>query len=627
VTADIDGVTFEAEVKISVSPARELVLELSASGVRTTLNRPALLKIRAMDKLDGGTLVPADDADIIVTEPKNLADVVTAVPNSGQGALDTEIRQVGISHVASGDLLVEASVPTGTAEAHVEVWPATGPYVLTWERLDAPRPAPAQTAPPWRMTWDGEEGAWRCEPLLLKLMRGVDGGIEPQPIGSVEISDSRGWLELETAPEQAGEGSIVRVQGKAGRVRPEISEFDSPSSIRAVHPLPEYRPPVTPVYTVATFSASLEEGGEIVASLEVPCLVEPPQIRWHARQDEILRLSGEHHQIELTINSSSLPPHWQSRMEIMVAFNDPEAAERRGVALGHARARSSMVDDSGSFEGTAGATVDLSELPGDSDGDLSDDDLGWVSGTIQVTSSQLCFRKVDRVPEVPDPESLDLAVVVRSPYLGVTDRETIPVNVQPQLAALYLGAYPYKDYPWEDLKSLIQVIRDDQGAATSWSKLPLTLKHIATDGWPAPPVRWSFVDEEKDEGASEALDDHLTPSAGTASEYVAPHRARWEELGNPEERAIQCHIGSGEETAYVDEARDQDLYLSGAIQATLILAEALPKIKVAVGVKPSGLPDSVDGLALRDERIYDALNRSFVLEVDLQRLPLDRRET
>jgi hypothetical protein len=603
VTTDIDGVRLEAEVRISVSPARELVLELSTSRVRTTLNRPALLTVRAMDRLDGGTLVPADDADITVTEPKGLEDVVTVVPSSGRGALTTEIRQVGISNVDSGALVVEASVPTGGAEARVEVWPATGPYVLTWERLESPEVPLAGPPPPWRVVWHPEEGAWRCEPLLLKLMHAVDGRIEAQPIGRVEVRDSQGWLEVQGQPEPYGEGTLVRVRANPNAIRPEIGPGLGPPTIRAVDAVPEKDERPEPIYTVATVSVSREGDEELVATTDVACVAVPPQIAWRVRQAQVLRMSGGHEAIDLTIDGD-LPTPWQYGIELLVALEEPEAAERRGIALGQASARSSLLDQ---------------DLAGDSD-------LGWVSGTIGITSERLCFRKVDTIPEDPEPETLDLAVVVRSPYLGVTHRQTIPVKVQPQLVALYLGAHPWEAYPWEIARNKIQVIRDDQAGATSWSKLPLTLKHIAADGWPDPPVRWSFAYAGEPDGTADPLGDRLTPSAGTASEYVAPRRAMWEERGKPVDRAIQCKIGPGENTEYVDEA-DRGLYLSGAITAVLQLAEALPKIKLNLGVKPAGLPDAAEALALRDESIYDALNREFVIEVDLQRLPLDRRET
>jgi len=602
VNADVDGTAIEAEVRITVSPPRELILELSATQVRTTLNRPALLTVRAMDRLDGGRLVPADDADITVTEPKGLADVVRAVPSRGQGALDTEIRQVGISDVDSGTLSVEARVSTGAAEAQVEVWPATGPYVLTWERLESPEVQLTGPPPPWRVVWHVEESAWRCEPLLLKLMHAVDGRTEAQPIGSVEISDSQGWLEVQGQPEPHGEGTIVRVRAKAHAIRPEIGPGVGPPTIRAVDAVPQKDERPEPIYTVATFSVSREGDEDIVASADVACVVVPPQTRWRGRQAEVLRMSGGHEEIDLTIDGD-LPTPWQYGIELLVAFAEPEAAERRGIALGQASTRSSLLDQ---------------DWAGDSD-------LGWVSGTIGITSERLCFRKVDTIPEDPHPETLDLAVVVRSPYLGVTDRQTIPVELQPQLVALYLGAHPWEAYPWEIARNKIQVIRDDQGAATSWSKLPLTLKHIAADGWPDPPVRWSFAHAEEPDGTADPLGDRLTATAGTASEYVAPRRAMWEELGKPVDRAIQCQIGPGEKTAYVDEA-DKGLYSSGAITAMLQLAEALPKIKLRLGMKPAGLPDAPEQLALRDKSIYDALNRKFDVEVDLQRLPLDRGE-
>lgn len=597
VTADLDGMVLEQKVFITVHPARQLELQLSRDQVRTALNKAVELKVSALEVLEDGTRIPADDVSIHLKVSAALAEVTTIAPDNGQGKLKAKITQTAVSKVTSGELLIEARARDGAILKSIPLHLVAGRYVLTLE--PEKKPQDALPAAPLSISWDAERGTWRCDPVRLRLKWGLEGQEVPERIADVDVGDSQGWLEIRQMEYHGEEGCVVVLGSKQDRLS-DISppETDAPV-IQVVETLPEPQAPWRALSTLVTFSAYKEQGdAAAAAAVQDEFTVQPPEVCWQTRQETPLRLSGAQEQAELEINSGDLPPGWDRAVEILVAFDHPTWARKRGLAL-------------------AAELV----LPGGQQADA----LARLRGQIKMSSQTLCLRKLKTIEADPDPEPESLFVVLRGPYYGVTGAEWVVFNVQPQLVALYLGTYPCEDYPWHEAKRHVQVIRDDQTAPTPWSTLPLSLRHLSEEGWPAPPVHWRFAEEQPGGDTAKQLDDRFLAN-GPEGEYIAPRQEKWAECNNPSQRAILCHIGPGDEPKWVDEEIDPDLYLAAVIPATLTLAEALPKITVQVKARPKGLPDSADSLDIRDRGIYDALNRTFMLEVDLQRLPLDRRK-
>jgi len=613
VRAEIEDLVLEGEVQITVHPVRKLALVVSDPYVRTSLDESVTLTIKAMDILPDGSRVSADDAEISIAVQERLADVVSVTPHRGRGELGTEIRQTTLSKVSSGELLVQAQVEQGAVKDRLPLYVTSGKYVLTWQRLARREDAPSDA--PWSIYWDPARLAWRCEPIKLRLSWGVEGLMEPRIIEDVLMEDLEEWLEIERLRSEREEGCVVYLRVKPSKVAELVPSVSGDPTICAVDPLPEPRPPWRVLETEVTLSAMVKGETDAAAWVEIPCAVEPPRIPWQVSQPETLRLSGEREQVDVKIDSGNLPRGWNKGLEILVAFADPDRAERMGLSLGRLTLGSSLA---------YAPTEETSQGRADAESE-SVSERARIRGVIQVRSHRLCLRSRRTVPVDPDPECLKLSLVLQSPERGVTRAQQIPIRFQPQLTALHLGAYPSEQYPWHRARYKLQVIREDQPSPTLWSTLTLSLHHLSGDGWAAPPVKWRFSKDQPGGESAKQMDDRFTSAAGVESAYIAPNRPTWVEADKPSQRAILCIIGPGMETEYVDEDTDPDLYLTAVVSTNLTLAEALPKIKVRVGVKPRGLPDAADGLLLRDEGIYDALNRAFIMEVDLQRLPPDRR--
>ncbi len=587
VTADIENIRLERQILVTVHRARSLELVLSSDRVRTTLREPASLTVRAMEVWEDDSRTPAEDAEISITLVRGPAEVLSVALQSGRGELTATITQTALSGASSGELGIEARVDEGSVKARVPLQLAAGAYALKLEPVDL-------AEAPWGIRWDGEQRLWQCDTVKLQLVRRSDGEETPEPIEQVELEDGAGWLEIERLyNDRDGMGAMVRLRIKPGREEGLVPDATGVPSWEVLGALPEPQAPWKVLTTLATFHARGASTGAS-ASAQAEFWVEPPRFHWSVRQSEPLRLSGAAEGVDLHVESRDLPPGWEQGLRALVVFADAPAAGRMGLAL------------------QAQAVA-----PGEEDADVT-----RLRGTLRAEGGALCLRIVREAPEEPAPEAVGLHIALRGDYYGVTDGQRVDLSVQPQLAALYLDGYPHEDYPWSEPKCRVQVIRPDQAAPSQWSRLPVSLKHLSGDGWPVPPVRWQLADE----GAGDGLDDRFAGAQAADAEYTAPRQDAWLECGRPSQRTILCRIGNGQEAECVDEGSYPDLYLTAVIPTTLTLAQALGKIKLRVGARPKGFPGAADGLELGDAALYDAFSRSFVLEVDLQKLPLNRRE-
>jgi len=112
---------------------------------------------------------------------------------------------------------------------------------------------------------------------------------------------------------------------------------------------------------------------------------------------------------------------------------------------------------------------------------------------------------------------------------------------------------------------------------------------------------------------------------GGTSEYIAPSQEAWTDLNKPTLRPIRCRIGNGEEDEPVSE-RYPEIYRTKIIPTVVTLCEPVGKVKLRVDVRPKGFPTSREKLFLKDERVFDNISRSFLLEIDLQKIPARRDE-
>lgn len=609
VRAEIEDLVLEGKVQITVHPVRQLALVVSDPYVRTSLDQSVTLTIKAVDVLPDGSRVLADDAEISIAVQEGLADVVRVTPHRGRGELGTGIRQTTLAKVASGELLVQAQVEQGAVKDRLPLYVTSGKYVLTWQRLARREDAPSDA--PWSIYWDPARLAWRCEPIRLKLGWGVEGRMEPRIIEDVHMEDLEEWLEIERLLNEREEGCVVYLRMKPSKVAELVPSVTEDPTICAVDPLPEPRPPWRVLETAVTLSAMVKGETDAAASVEIPCAVEPPKITWRAFQRESLRLSGQSEQVDLRIDSGELPRGWDQGLEVFVAFADPDKAQRMEISLGQLTLHRGLTDalDLGHVPPAevADATLDVSPSAGDLDQRV-EAQLGRLRGVIQVASRLQCFKKLKALPAVLVPEDLDLYVVLQSPHRGVTPPQQVAVRIQPQLIALYLGAYPYEQYPWHEPKHQVQAVRSDLAAPMAWSQVTLSLRYL--QGWPDAPVRWLFADNDS------SLDDRFVPDKGVRTTYTGPSQASWENNNQTELRSFHCVVGPDDDQVYADEPTG--ILTTARFSASIVLREPLGKAKLRVIVKPKNFPVSPDKMMLRDRGVYDSFVRTFSVEVDLQ---------
>jgi len=646
VRTEVGGIILERPVSVTLRPVRNLELSVSRGYLRPKGKTPEPLTVRVHEVLDDGSRVLAEDADISLRPADDR--VLTVRPPEGKGEVTSEVTIAGSTAQRSTMLLIEARVPEGRLDQQIPVELADDTLTLVLDSIGDRK----VTMPPGEipLLWDPTACQWLVPPLSFRLYReGAERS--PEPIESLQISDANNWLVLSRFEKDSDGGCRVEItveREKYGEIVPDL--MDTPVFL-SVESIPDEAPPSREITTqITAIALSPESGpgsegldasrgalsaagmvpggippatlsGSKATSLHLKGRVEPPEISLKVHQNTPVRLSGTGELQQVILDSNQFPKGWEKGIDVLIASTDPESAKGMGLVIQDLRF-SGIEDPSltwnyqSSIEaGTSSLTPDLPAF----DNLESPFSFIYLKMVSSFRNETCCITENDRVPADPMCFPFPLDIAIRGAYYGIRKQQAV-IDIQPLCTALYLGKYPYREYPWNQLKHQVQVIRSDRAKPSEWSRLPVSVRHLPGREWQSPHVAWTFGEENE-----KRWDDRFSSMGGGTSEYIAPSQEAWTDLNKPTLRPIRCRIGNGEEDEPVSE-RYPEIYRTKIIPTVVTLCEPVGKVKLRVDVRPKGFPTSREKLFLKDERVFDNISRSFLLEIDLQKIPARRDE-